>query len=155
MINSSTTPLTKICLGSNPTVRRMFSILARSIPRRTLIQSVRCLSQKPPVLPAKPPLKPAESTPIIKPVEPNPMASVPTLDFSPPEPSEEAQKTGAMSSKGYKTASERTRRSRTRITLAVLFLALGAHAVYMGREWEEEELKVKKIVCSLDPFSCH
>jgi import inner membrane translocase subunit TIM50 len=111
------------------------------------------LSQNPPVLPAKPPPKPetskmpAESTLINKPVEPKPMSSVPTLDFSPPEPSEEAQKTGAMSSKGYKTASERTRRSRTRISLAVLFLALGAHAVYMSREWEEEELKMKKMVC--------
>jgi mitochondrial import inner membrane translocase subunit TIM50 len=142
----------------------MFPILARSIPRRTLIRSVRCLSQKPPVLPAKPPLpdsnnqakplpkpetseKPADSTPINKPVDPKPMSSVPTLDFSPPEPSEEGQKTGAMSSKGYKTASERTRRSRIRISLAVLFLAFGAYAVYTGREWEEEELKMKKMVC--------
>ena len=146
----------------------MFSILARSIPRRTLIQSVRCLSQRPaePPLPApntqaKPPLKPetskkpAESTPINKPVEPKPMSSVPTLDFSPPEPLEEAQRTGAMSSKGYKTASERTRRSRTRISLAVLFMALGANAVYMGREWEEEELKLKKMVCCLERLSCH
>ena len=146
----------------------MFFILARSIPRRTLIRSVRCLSQKPPVPPARPPLldssnnqakpppkpetskKPADSTPINKPVDPMPMSSVPTLDFSPPEPSEEAQKTGAMSSKGYKTASERTRRSRIRISLAVLFLAFGAHAVYMGREWEEEELKMKKMVCCLE-----
>ena len=167
-------PLTKTCLGSNPTVWRMFSILARSIPRRTLIQSVRCLSQQPPVLPTKPPLpassnnqakpplkpasetstEPAKSTPIDKPVEPKPMSSVPTLDFSPPEPSEESQKTGAMSSKGYKTASERTRRSRTRISLAVLFLALGANAVYMSREWEEEELKMKKMVCRSERFSC-
>ena len=75
------------------------------------------------------------------------MSSVLTLDFSPPEPSEEAQKTGAMSSKGYKTASERMRRSRVRVSLALLFLALGAHAVYMGREWDEEELKLKMIVC--------
>ena len=164
--------LTRICLGSNPTVWRMFSILARSIPRRSLIQSVRCLSQKPPVLPAKNPFpassnqakpprepetskKPADSTPMNEPVEPKTMSSVPTLDFSPPEPSAEAQKTGAMSSKGYKTASERTRRSRTRISLAVLFLALGANAVYMGREWEEEELKMKKMVCCSELFSCH
>ena len=144
----------------------MFSVLARSIPRRTLIQSARCLSQIPPVLPAssnkqaKQPLKPEtskkppESTSINKPVEPKPMSGVPTLDFSPPEPSEETQKTGAMSSKGYKTASERTRRSRTRLSLAVLFLALGANAVYMGREWEEEELKMKKMVCS-ESFSYH
>jgi import inner membrane translocase subunit TIM50 len=75
------------------------------------------------------------------------MSSVPTLDFSPPEPSAESQRTGAMSSKEYKTVSERTRRSRTRISLALLFLALGANAVYMGREWDEEELKIKKMVC--------
>lgn len=143
----------------------MFSILARSIPRRTLIQSVRCLSQKPPVPPAKPSpphssdnqakppptpdtsKKPAESTQINKPVEPKPMSSVPTLDFSPPEPSAESRKTGATSSKGYKTASERMRRSRARVLFAVLFLAFGANAVYMGREWEEEELKMKKMVC--------
>lgn len=74
-----------------------------------------------------------------------PASSVPTLDFSPPDPSEEAQRTGAMSSKEYRTVSERTRRSRTRISLALLFLAFGANAVYMGREWEEEELKIKKM----------
>lgn len=145
----------------------MFSILARSIPRRTLIHSVRCLSQKPPALPAssnieaKPPLKsetsnePAKLAPINKPVELKPMSGVPSLDFSPPEPSEEAQKTGAMSSKGYKTASERTRRSRTRFSLAALFLVFCANAVYMGREWEEEELKMKKKVCCSERFSCH
>ena len=84
-----------------------------------------------------------------------PMSSVPTLDFSPPEPSEEAQRTGAMSSKEYKTVSERTRRSRTRISLLLLFLALSANAVYMGREWEEEELKTKKMVCCSAHLSCH
>lgn len=135
----------------------MFSILSRSIPRRTLIQSARCLSQKPPVsLPssnkAKPFPKPnasnspADSVLIQKQVEPSPTSSVPTLDFSPPEPSEEAQRTGATSSKEYKTVSERTRRSRMRISLALLFLAFGAGAVYSGREWEEEELKMKKMV---------
>ena len=83
------------------------------------------------------------------------MSSIPTLDFSPPEPLGESQRTGAMSSKEYKTVSERTRRSRTRISLALLFLAFTANAVYMGREWEEEELKLKKMVCYSEPLSCH
>lgn len=150
----------------DPTAWRMFSILTRSIPRRTLVQSVRCLSQKPPVPPLSSskqvkgkPLHdkkvPADSTPLNKPVEATPMSSVPTLDFSPPEPSEEAQRTGAMSSKEYKTVSERTRRSRTRISLALLFLGFGASAVYMGREWEEEELKLKKMARCSEDLSCH
>ncbi|KAF8809047.1 HAD-like protein [Phlegmacium glaucopus] len=130
-----------------------------TIPRRALIHSVRCLSQKPPLLPLSSskqvkaiPLQKAgatrglaDSTLIQKPVEPIPISSVPTLDFSPPEHSEGAQRTGATSSKEYKTVSERTRRSRTRISLALLLLAFGANAAYMCREWEEEELRMKKM----------
>lgn len=149
----------------NPTVWRMFTILARSIPRRTLIRSVRCLSQKSPVPPpssskrveAKLPPKsePVADSTIQKPIEPMPMPSVPTLDFSPAEPSEEAQRTGAMSSKEYKTTNERTRRSRARISLVLLFLGLCAGAVHIGREWEEEELKLKRMVCCSEHLSCH
>lgn len=36
-----------------------------------------------------------------------------------------------------------------RVSLAVLALGFGLNAVYMGREWGEDELKAKKMVCHL------
>lgn len=34
-----------------------------------------------------------------------------------------------------------------RVALGLLVLAAGVQATYMGREWEEQELKEKKMVC--------
>ncbi|KDR69858.1 hypothetical protein GALMADRAFT_77092 [Galerina marginata CBS 339.88] len=73
------------------------------------------------------------------------MSGVPTLDFSPPELEKEFQRTGAKSSKGSLSTNERKRRFMGRVSLAVLALAFGASTVYMGRDWEEDELKVKKM----------
>ncbi|KAF8161565.1 HAD-like domain-containing protein [Crassisporium funariophilum] len=133
----------------------MFSILTRSIPRRTLVQS-------PPVIPSStggnikhtPPTPapnadtpaPADTTGTLKPEEAaTPLSSVPTLDFSPPEPSEGPQRTGAQSSKEFVSSNERRRGLMRRVALAMLVSAFAANTVYMGREWEEEELKAKKM----------
>ena len=77
----------------------------------------------------------------------NPLTGgVPTLDFSPPEFRKESQTTGAKSSKGSLSSSERKRRFMGRVSLALLALALTGQTVYLGREWEEDELKAKKLV---------
>lgn len=147
----------------------MFSLFARTIPRRALAQPVRFMSQKPPSKRVKstpaergPKTAPAETpaeTPAAAPVEPptpavdaaeaTPLSTVPTLDFSPPEYEPEAKTTGAKSSKGSLSTNERKRRFMSRVSLAVLTLGFTAQAIYMGREWEEDELKGKKIVRSL------
>lgn len=126
----------------------MFAVVTRSVPRRALAHGARRMSQRPPAppppptsngipeTPAAPP--PAESTSI-------PASGLPSLDFSPSEP-EEPQRTGAKSSKGSLSSSERKRRFMGRVSLAVLALAFGVNVVYMGREWEEEELLAKKMV---------
>jgi len=36
----------------------------------------------------------------------------------------------------------------SRVSLALLALAFGAQTVYMGREWDDQELKDKKMVGS-------
>ncbi|KAH9485806.1 Mitochondrial import inner membrane translocase subunit TIM50 [Psilocybe cubensis] len=142
----------------------MFSIISRSIPRRTLVQSARYYSKKPPVPPSPPKKKikptpqrqpetkatsaeeptPKVSEPIPEPEQPAAITGVPTLDFSPPGTEQEYQRTGARSSKGSLSSSERKRRFASRVSLGLLALAFGAGAVYMGREWEPEELAAKK-----------
>ena len=138
----------------------MFSILSRSIPRRTLVQSVRYVSHKPSVPHKKkvkskptetpPPPPETEPTPNAEPSpapEPtSPLTGVPTLDFSPPEFQKESQTTGAKSSKGSLSSSERKRRFMGRVSLTLLALAFAGQTVYLGREWEEDELNAKKLV---------
>ena len=88
---------------------------------------------------------------------PNP--STLSLDFSPAEGQQHdssqssvsgQQRTGAKSSKDSLSSIERKRRNMTRTTLVMWGLGMIAGAVYMGREWEEEELKQMKVVS--DPF---
>ena len=148
----------------------MFSLFARTIPRRALAQPVRFMSQKPPskrvksgpverapkTAPAETPEEtpaaaPVEPTPSVDPTEATPLSTVPTLDFSPPEYEPEAKTTGAKSSKGSLSTNERKRRFMSRVSLTLLALGFAAQAVYMGREWEEDELKGRKIVRMLPP----
>jgi import inner membrane translocase subunit TIM50 len=122
----------------------MFAILSRSVPRRAISHTVRCMSQKPP-----PPPGSLEKEPEISesPPEPSPPTwGVPSLDFSPTEPAEERQRTGAKSSKDSLSSVERKRRVMGRVSLGVLVLAFGLNAVYMGREWDAAELKSRKMV---------
>jgi len=140
------------------------------------VQSVRFVSQKPPTPPNKkvkgspPPRAPpswggstasasepqrstldtqeAAQEPTLDAEQRSTLATgVPTLDFS-PEPEKEFQRTGAKSSKDTLSSSEKKRRFMSRVSLALLALAFGAQTVYMGREWDDQELKDKKMVSS-------
>ncbi|KAF9047783.1 HAD-like domain-containing protein [Panaeolus papilionaceus] len=136
----------------------------RSIPRGAFAQTARCMSQKPPVPPKKrlePAEKPetasassssAESSSSPKTEEPAELAEGPTktglgaLDFSPVEiPHEQEKRTGARSSKDSLSTGERKRRFMSRVSLALMLAGLGTYAVYMGRDWEEDELRAKKM----------
>ena len=84
---------------------------------------------------------------------PNP--STLSLDFSPAEGQQHEssqssasgqQRTGAKSSKDSLSSIERKRRNMTRTTLVMWGLGMIAGAVYMGREWEEAELKQMKVL---------
>ncbi|KAF9561907.1 HAD-like protein [Agrocybe pediades] len=134
----------------------MFSILSRTAPRRALAQSVRYASQKAPPPPPAP--KKTKPTPPPAPQKKPETASagkapeVPTLDFS-PEYEKEFQRTGAKSSKDTLSSNERKRRMMSRVSLALLALAFSGTVVYMGRDWEEEELKAKKLKIEDAPSS--
>ncbi|KAJ7767465.1 HAD-like domain-containing protein [Mycena maculata] len=78
-----------------------------------------------------------------------PNSNVPSLDFSP----ESEQTTGAKSSKDSLSSVEQKRRNMGRISLAVLVLGFGINAIYMGREWDETELKAKKLTLENAPSS--
>ncbi|KAF8216325.1 HAD-like protein [Mycena galopus ATCC 62051] len=100
--------------------------LARNAPRRAL--RARTFAQ----LPSRPPIK-----------------NVPSLDFSPEV--QEEHTTGAKSSKDSLSSVEIKRRRLGRISLAVLALGFGINVIYMGREWDEAELKAKKLTLENAP----
>ncbi|KAG5644307.1 hypothetical protein DXG03_008725 [Asterophora parasitica] len=122
---------------------------------------VRPVAQKPPAPPhsllkdgvASPPPPPepkpaasgSQEPPVEPPAAPLPSGSVPSLDFSPPDPAEQQQRTGARSSRGTLSSAEKKRRNMGRLTLAILTVAFGVNTIHMGREWEEEELAAKKL----------
>ncbi|KAK7030752.1 mitochondrial import inner membrane translocase subunit TIM50 [Favolaschia claudopus] len=103
--------------------------LARNGPRRALrLAPSRTLAQ----LPNQPP-----------------SSNLPSLDFSPQV--QEEQTTGAKSSKDSLSSVELRRRRIGRISFAALLLGFGLNAVYMGREWDEFELKAKKMTIENAP----
>ncbi|KAJ6621310.1 HAD-like domain-containing protein [Mycena sp. CBHHK59/15] len=76
-----------------------------------------------------------------------PKSNVPSLDFSP----DVEQTTGAKSSKDSLSSVEKKRRAMGRVSLAVLVLGFGINAAYLGREWDESELKAKKLTLETAP----
>jgi len=140
----------------------MFAILNRPLAQRAVVRSYRYVSQKP----HSPPSNGIGQTPESDRAKPTPEStdgarqtgveaesildtrpqSVPTLDFSPPEVGKEFQRTGARSSKGSLSSSEKKRRFLGRVSLALLLLGFGAHTAYMGREWEDAELREMRMV---------
>lgn len=78
---------------------------------------------------------------------------VPSLDFSPGEEEAKQARTGARSSKDSLSSIERRRRFMGRVSLAMLLAGAGVATWYMGREWEEDELKAKKLVRTRPPTS--
>ena len=139
----------------------MFAVLTRPIQRRTVYHASRCLSKKAP--PPRPPPSSssnnktetgqtsdqASQQPTQESSENAPKintSELPNLDFVPAELKEEPKRTGARSAKDTLTTGEKQRRHALRLTWAVLLLGLGASGVYMGREWEKDELEQKRMV---------
>ncbi len=145
----------------------MFAILTRPLARRAVVRSYRYMSQKPP----SPPSNGIGQTPLSESLDADRAKqtpestdgarqtgveaesildtrsqSVPTLDFSPPEVGKEFQRTGARSSKGSLSSSEKKRRFLGRVSLALLLMGFGVHTAYMGREWEDAELREMRMV---------
>ncbi|KIL61962.1 hypothetical protein M378DRAFT_13166 [Amanita muscaria Koide BX008] len=68
-------------------------------------------------------------------------SELPSLDFLPAEAKKEEPKvTGAKSAKDPLTTGEKKRRYMLRLTWGMMLLGLGAYTVYMGREWDKDEL---------------
>jgi len=132
---------------------------ARVLSRHAAVRRVRWVSQVPPQNP--PPKAPEASEGASTASETREPASslaeadsttstagkLPSLDFMPGEPQEEQPKrTGARSSKGTLSSTEKKRKVMSRVLLAMLASGLAGYTVYLGREWEEEELKAKRLV---------
>jgi hypothetical protein len=78
-----------------------------------------------------------------------PLPTPPTtlsLDFAPPEPGTERERTGAKSSKDSLSSIERRRRQLGRVSFGLFALGLVGGCVYLGREWSEDELVERKSV---------
>jgi hypothetical protein len=79
------------------------------------------------------------------------VATVPTpstlsLDFAPPEPGTERERTGAKSSKDSLSSIERRRRQLGRVSFGLFALGLVGGGIYLGREWTEDELVLRRAV---------
>ncbi|KAF8554968.1 HAD-like protein [Imleria badia] len=91
---------------------------------------------------------PPKATSSKQPPPPPTTSSLPSLDFAPAERSEHperAGRTGAKSSKDSLSSIERRKRYLARVSLAILAVALGVQVLYLGRDWEADELASKKI----------
>ncbi|KAL9712160.1 mitochondrial inner membrane protein required for protein import [Leucoagaricus gongylophorus] len=123
----------------------MFAVLNRPVQRQVLIQYARWMSQVPPPSAEALRLETPEAT-VDTTSQPG---ATPSLDFSPPDIHPTLQKdrerTGAKSSKGSLSASEKRRQNIGKLSLGFLGLSLGLGIFYMGRNWEEDELKRMKL----------
>lgn len=134
----------------------MFAVFSRPVQRRVLAQSVRWMSQVPPLSPSGSDAskEPRPETPVDTTSQ---LGTVPSLDFSPPEiqptPQKDRERTGAKSSKGSLSSSEKRRQNIGKLSLGFLGLYLGLGIFYMGRTWEEDELKRMKLVSEFAVFT--
>ncbi|KAF9262545.1 HAD-like protein [Marasmius fiardii PR-910] len=132
----------------------MFSVITRAAAGRAVARSTRYMSSVPPHNPgsssssSSKTTEPSEASEQQAPVE-EPVAgqqsSVPSLDFSPTDPTEGQGRTGARSSKDTLSSAEQRRRNFGRVLGALFLLGLGLNTIHMGREWSEEELKAKRM----------
>ncbi|CCM03006.1 uncharacterized protein FIBRA_05121 [Fibroporia radiculosa] len=113
------------------------------IARRVVTHSVRCLASR--ATPPKPPLQNTPPSPNSQ--QSSSPSSLPSLDFAPSVEDEQQQqeRTGARSSKNSLSSIERRRRVLIRAALGVLLLGAGVETWLMGREWEDHELREKKM----------
>ncbi|CAK5267618.1 unnamed protein product [Mycena citricolor] len=121
----------------------MFSALTRAVPRRAGlgVATSRSLSQ-----PSQPPSQPPQS-PLSEPQPTADVSNLPSLDFSP----EPEHQTGAKSSKDSLSSAEIRRRRLGRAAFGLLLVGAGFQAYELGREWEQYELKAKKITLENAP----
>jgi len=85
-------------------------------------------------------------------VSQTPISTPPTtlsLDFAPPEPGTERERTGAKSSKDSLSSIERRRRQLGRVSFGLFAIGLLSGSIYLGREWSEDELVQSKSVRTL------
>lgn len=118
----------------------------RQIPPATAA-ATRCFATRP----TKPSSVPKPRPPNPPPPEPESTTTGPSptslsLDFS-PAVEEEQVRTGARSSKNSLSSIERRRRIFLRLTMAAFGVASVVGAVYLGRDWTEDELKERRLVC--------
>ncbi|KAK2464401.1 hypothetical protein APHAL10511_003549 [Amanita phalloides] len=137
----------------------MFAVLTRPVQRRVVYRATRCLSQHYPP-PPPPPSSSGNNRDKKQPLEETSqqptsvsgenehkinVSELPSLDFVPAEPSEEPKRTGARSAQDTLTTGEKQRRHAYKLILAMFGIGLGANVIYMGREWETEELERKRM----------
>ncbi|KAK7691967.1 hypothetical protein QCA50_005372 [Cerrena zonata] len=129
-------------------------LLARSPALRgVVLRSARRFASTNPPKPKAPSASEANRAQNVKsdarePITPAPTpstSSVPSLDFSPVEESQERERTGARSSKDSLSSIERRRRFMSRVSLAFMLFGAGMGTWYLGRDWEDGELKELRI----------
>lgn len=76
-------------------------------------------------------------------------AARPSLDI---DHAGRTERTGAKSSADSLSSIEQRRRSLGRISLVLLAVALGVEVLYLGRDWEANELATKKTVRFFSSF---
>src|SRR5260221_4083996 len=86
----------------------------------------------------------SESDVLDTPVPPSPTTL--SLDFAPPEPGTERERTGAKSSKDSLSSIERRRRQLGRVSFGLFALGLVGGGIYLGRQWTEDELVSRRSV---------
>ena len=88
--------------------------------------------------------KSSESDVLEAPIHPPPTTL--SLDFAPPEPGTERERTGAKSSKDSLSSIERRRRQLGRVSFGLFALGLVGGGIYLGRQWTEDELVTRRSV---------
>lgn len=102
--------------------------------------------------PTPPSAASAQNTPVDTPnvsgpdVPAAPSPTTLSLDFAPPEPGAERERTGAKSSKDSLSSIERRRRQLGRVSFGLFALGLLGGGIYLGREWSEDELVSRRAV---------
>ena len=103
--------------------------------------------------PSPPPSSTVDGPNVSEPsVSKTPLPTPPTtlsLDFAPPEPGAERERTGAKSSKDSLSSIERRRRQFGRVSFGLMAIGLVGGIIYLGREWSEDELVERKSVRTL------
>lgn len=150
---------------------RTFSVNSGSIPPKNAAQTTSDTTPRSPTsedhehthtdAPAAPPRasapnisgdipKTSEADVLETPTPPSPTTL--SLDFAPPEPGTERERTGAKSSKDSLSSIERRRRQLGRVSFGLFALGLVGGGIYLGRQWTDDELVSRRSV-RVPPFN--